>query len=72
MGDFDLMTGDIVTITNLTHYTPDLQIKYGAPKGEVFVVVLLGTQKKDGSSPLDIDQAMARLGWQRIEEKAKG
>jgi hypothetical protein len=45
---------------------------YTAGKDEVFVVVLLGTEPKDGSAPLDPVQRLNEMGWvsnQKAETK---
>jgi hypothetical protein len=78
-------TGDVIRLTNFTHFPgqktakgktaglPSIYCK--APKDTVFVAVLMGIEPKDGSLDLDLDATMNRLGWFRNpltkEEKAE-
>ena len=72
---FDLHFGDVLRLTSLNNqFVPGkkeglVSVSYKAPKGRVFVAVLLGEEAKDGSAPLDLDAAMERLGWYRKNDK---
>ncbi len=39
------------------------EVNYSAPKGQFFVVLLLGTEPRDGSRPFDPNDALRALGW---------
>jgi hypothetical protein len=41
-------------------------MRFVAGKHDVAVMLLLGKQARDGSAPLDLEQCMRRLGWQKI------
>lgn len=77
----DLENGDVIRLTSLRNNFAGpmnekgkqvglLSVSYSAPKGKVFVAVLLGIENKDGTSPLDLEAAMGRLGWVRADEEA--
>jgi hypothetical protein len=66
----DVGTGSVVTPTNFTHHTPNLQLSFKAPKGKKFVMLLLGVQDKDDQQPLDVIDVMKRLGWTHEDEAA--
>ena len=79
MSALDLCDGDVVRLTSLKNnfVCPKgkggkevglLSASFTAPKGKVFVAVLLGVESKDGSNPIDLDAAMGRLGWVRKED----
>jgi hypothetical protein len=55
--------GDIIRMRSFTHVEPHMSVTFGAPKGKVAVVMLLGEENKDGSEPLDLMQRMKELGW---------
>lgn len=62
--------GDIVLMRSFTSWSPDLQVTRKPKRTDVAVFVLLGTQPKDDSAPLNLEAAMKRLGWVRaVEEK---
>ena len=63
-----------IRLRNLTHYNalkknePGLiSGSYTAPKGTVFLAVILGHEPKDGSQTLDLDATMNMLGWFRSD-----
>lgn len=57
--------GDVVRMTNWTHHQLDLQVSYKADKKAVAVFLLLGSEPRDETNPLDLEAAMNRLGWIR-------
>ena len=59
--------GDVVRLTHFVHHEPSLQTTWKAPKGKVFLAVLIGVENKDGSEPANPLDLMKELGWQ--EEK---
>lgn len=69
------MPGEVFKVTNLTdHFVGDkVRGSQGLkwPKQVYGVVALLGEEPRDGSKPLDVDAAMARLGWQRVSPSHK-
>lgn len=61
----DMRVGDVVLTTSLKirdqPVKPTLELGYKAPKGEGFVVMILGTT--DGKTPFDAEKALNALGW---------
>ena len=55
--------GDLVNQVSATHVEPGLSTTYKAPKGEVFVFLLLGTAPKDDPASFDGVKALNDLGW---------
>jgi hypothetical protein len=46
--------------------SPNLTATIKAPKNQVTVVLVLGTEPRDGSMPIDLESAMKELGWVRL------
>jgi hypothetical protein len=63
-----LSAGGVVNLASLTHHLPDMQMGFKAPKGEVFVCVLLGTADKKDPDAFDVTAALRRLGWVTRQE----
>lgn len=61
--------GDIVLMQSFTSWSPDLQVTRKPKRTHVAVFVLLGTQPKNGSAPLNLEAAMNQLGWVRDKVK---
>ena len=59
--------GDVVRLTHFVHYEPSLQSTWKAPKGKVFLAVLIGVENKDGSEPANPLDLMGDLGWEPKE-----
>jgi len=62
--------GTILRLRRFTAYglDGDTSETLGAPQNEVFVCVVLGTEPwKDCARTMDIERAMAELGWVRAE-----
>lgn len=64
-----MQRGDLVNMTACTIVSDDgdLRLSYRAPKGERFVFLLLGSEPKDGSKPLDGEAIMKHMGWVKDE-----
>ena len=62
--------GDVVRLTHFMHYEPSLQTHWKAPKGKVFLAVLIGVENKDGSDPVDPLDLMEQLGWKLDNDNA--
>jgi hypothetical protein len=75
-----LLPGDIMRLRSMTHYHPPvaynaqrkpvgiLSSGYTAPKGKVFVMVILGVESKEPKTEeetIDVEAAMDLLGWIR-------
>ena len=61
--------GQLVRLTTFKHNaSPAFRVGFKAPKGKVFVLALLGMEDKDGTKPLNIEDAMEMMGWTRKEE----
>lgn len=59
-----MKTGDMIRMRNFSYYEEDgSRFDYTAPKGEVFIAVLLGTEKKDGTNPLDHKEIFEHLSY---------
>lgn len=59
-----MRVGDVVTTgPSLTVYQGRSSFGFKAPAGHRFVVLVLGTEPKDGSAPLDGDAVLRQLGW---------
>jgi len=56
--------GDVVRLTHFVHHEPTLQTTWKAPKGKVFLAVLIGVENKDGSEPADPVERLKLLGWE--------
>lgn len=56
--------GDVIRLTHFVHYNPNVQMTYKAPKGKVFLAVLIGAENKDGSDPADPLELLKLLGWE--------
>ena len=56
--------GDVIRLTHFVHYNPNMQMTYKAPKGKVFLAVLIGVENKDGSDPADPLELLKLLGWE--------
>lgn len=68
------MSGDVFRLKNWTHHFvfKDRRGSVGykvADKSTVAVMVCLGYEAADGSSPLNIDEVMSQLGWARKPEE---
>ena len=74
MSRLDLHDGDIIRLTSVkNNFAPTgnmglISTSFKAPKGKVFVAVLLGVEPKDGSAPLDLDGVLDRMGWMKKPE----
>ncbi|AFU87301.1 hypothetical protein CcrMagneto_gp131 [Caulobacter virus Magneto] len=68
-----MKTGDCATMTNCTIEMDTemgpFRATFKAPKGERFVFLLLGTEKKGGPA-LDVVAALQRLGWHPEDPEA--
>ena len=59
-----MKTGDLLRLRNFSYYTESgSRLDYTAPKGEVFIAVLLGTENKDGTNRLDHLEVFKQLGY---------
>lgn len=58
--------GDLINQTGFTHYTPNLQVRFGVPKGRVSVMLMLGDADKKAPETFDAKAALNGLGW--VEE----
>lgn len=60
-----MQVGDAILTTSVTvrdqPTKPTLQVSYKAPRGEAFVMLILGTT--DGKSEFSVDEALNELGW---------
>ena len=56
--------GDVIRLTHFVHHNPNMQMTYKAPKGKVFLAVLIGVENKDGSDPADPLDLLKLLGWE--------
>lgn len=65
-----MKVGDVIRTRNVRSYFGNPEIRghaeFKAPKGEMFVLLLLGTESKD--KPLDPDARLEELGWVFSEE----
>lgn len=66
-----MVVGDLVNMTACTLVSDDgsLRVSYRPPKGERFVFLVLGSEPKDGSRPLDPEAVMTAMGWQKDPSK---
>jgi hypothetical protein len=57
--------GAVIRLTHFQHHHRAAQISatYKAPKGKVFVALVLGVEEKDGSQEFDPNRALESLGW---------
>ena len=55
--------GDLINQTSFTHYTPNLQVRFAAPKGRVAMMLLLGDADKKAPETFDATAALNNLGW---------
>ena len=62
--------GDVVNMTSWTHYQPNIQAGYRAPKGRVGVFLLLGDADKKAPESFDCVAAINNLGWFPKQETA--
>lgn len=62
--------GDVVNMTSWTHYQPNIQASYRAPKGRVGVFLLLGDADKKSPDSFDCAAAINNLGWFPKEDPA--
>ena len=58
-----MKVGDVVPMTYIRVVHDNGWTGYKAPKGERFLVVLLGSEPVDGSRPLDPAAVFHALGW---------
>ena len=59
-----MKTGTLLRLRKFSYYTEGgTRFDYTAPKGEVFIVVLLGTEKQDGTERLDHQEVFKELGY---------
>lgn len=58
-----MQLGDVVNMTHWTHFQPNIQISYRAPKGRVGVFLLLGDADKKSPETFDAVGAIRALGW---------
>lgn len=65
-----MKVGDIVSTHGLTAYSGRNSFGFKPPEGHRFVVLVLGSEPKDGSAPLDAEAVLRRLGW--VPESAAG
>lgn len=64
--------GDTVLTKNLVAWSPQAQATYKPPKGEVFVVLVLGSTLPEPEEPFDANEALRRMGWEMTEEPSDG
>ena len=56
--------GTLLRLRNFSYYSESgCRLDYTAPKGKVFVAVLLGVEEKDGSEKLDHLEVFKQLGY---------
>ena len=75
-----LVDGDVIRLKSIQHQCIPagydkkgkpvgmISMSYSAPKGKVFVAVLLGVEPKDLKTPeeqLDLEAVLDRMGWER-------
>lgn len=58
-----MQIGDVVNMTHWTHFQPNIQASYRAPKGRVGVFLLLGDADKKAPESFDAAGAIRALGW---------
>jgi len=58
-----MQVGDVVNMTHWTHFQPNIQASYRAPKGRVGVFLLLGDADKKAPETFDAVGAIRALGW---------
>nr|WP_294974960.1 hypothetical protein [uncultured Pseudomonas sp.] len=58
-----MQVGDVTNMTHWTHYQPDIQCGYKAPRGRVGVFLLLGDADKKAPETFDPVAAIRALGW---------
>lgn len=62
-----LKVGDIIRLRHFQHHFDNGEtsghVNYKADKKRQFVAVLLGVEARDGSDPLDVNEALQSLGW---------
>lgn len=56
--------GDVIRTTYFQHHDSRMITSWKAEKGKVFVLILLGTEDKDGPEILDPLDALRDLGWE--------
>ncbi len=68
----DLQIGDVIRLTSLTQqFIIDkdtkaiLSANFKAPKGKVFVGILLGVENRDGSEPLNVTEVLKTFGFDK-------
>jgi len=64
--------GKIFRVRNWDHCMPNATLKYclgRQRKNLVALMVCLGEEPLDGSTPIDIDEVMLRLGWRRAKHQ---
>jgi hypothetical protein len=66
-----MKVGDVLPTKTLRVVHPGGWADFKPPKGEQFVVVLLGSEPVDGSNPLDPIAVFHALGWQEEKPPAK-
>lgn len=67
-----MRTGDVVTMPSWTHWTPNAQAKYAAPKDRVGVFIFLGTADKKALGSFDVREALRSVGWIIEDDKETG
>ena len=58
-----LQVGHILKLYNFEHHGPGAAFAYKTRRGRQFVALLLGTEARDGSHPLDPEEVLRSLGW---------
>jgi hypothetical protein len=58
-----MQIGDVVNMTHWTHFQPDIQVSYKAPRGRVGVFLMLGYADKKSPGSFNPVEAINYLGW---------
>jgi hypothetical protein len=62
----EISSGSVIRLRNFDHYPPEgsiIRAGYTAPKECVFIAILVGVEKKDGSDNFDPEWGLNDIGW---------
>jgi len=59
-----LQVGGCVSVRNIRHYSGKNWFEFKAEEDKKMVFLYLGQEPKDGSNPLNPDEALGKLGWE--------
>lgn len=67
-----MKVGDVLPMASIRVVHATGWLNYKAPKGERFIVVLLGSEPVDGSKPIDPKAVFNALGWHEASDLTPG